>query len=155
LSPEGRRVLPLLSVVDNLRVGATALPAAEVAPRMEQMFGYFPRLRERARQFAGSLSGGEQQMLAIGRALMSKPRLFLLDEPSLGLAPIIVDRIGEILAEVQQRERLAVILAEQNAIWAMQIAQRTAVVELGKIAMEGASAELRNNQDVRRAYLGI
>jgi branched-chain amino acid transport system ATP-binding protein len=155
LSPEGRRVFPLLSVVDNLRVGATALPAAEVAPRMEQMFGYFPRLRERAHQFAGSLSGGEQQMLAIGRALMSKPRLFLLDEPSLGLAPIIVDRIGEILAEVQRSERLAVILAEQNAIWAMRIAQRTAVVELGKIAMEGTSAELRNNQDVRRAYLGI
>jgi branched-chain amino acid transport system ATP-binding protein len=155
LSPEGRRVFPLLSVVDNLRIGATALPAAEVAPRMEQMFGYFPRLRERAHQFAGSLSGGEQQMLAIGRALMSKPRLFLLDEPSLGLAPIIVDRIGEILAEVQRSERLAVILAEQNAIWAMRIAQRTAVVELGKIAMEGASAELRNNQDVRRAYLGI
>ena len=155
LSPEGRRVFPLLSVVDNLRVGATALPAAEVAPRMEQMFGYFPRLRERASQMAGSLSGGEQQMLAIGRALMSRPRLFLLDEPSLGLAPIIVDRIGEILAEVQRSERLAVILAEQNAIWAMQIAQRTAVVELGKIAMEGASAELRNNQDIRRAYLGI
>jgi branched-chain amino acid transport system ATP-binding protein len=154
-SPEGRRVFPLLSVMDNLRVGGTPLPSAEVAPRIEQILGYFPRLRERANQFAGSLSGGEQQMLAIGRALMSKPRLFLLDEPSLGLAPIIVDRIGEILAEVQQSERLAVVLAEQNAIWAMQIAQRTAVVELGKVAMEGASAELATNQDIRRAYLGI
>ena len=154
-SPEGRRVFPLLSVVDNLRVGATTLPAAEIAPRLEGVFGYFPRLRERANQFAGRLSGGEQQMLAIGRALMSKPRLFLLDEPSLGLAPIIVDRIGEILAEVQRSEGLAVVLAEQNAIWAMQVALRTAVVELGKVAMEGASSELRNNQDIRRAYLGI
>jgi len=154
-SPEGRRVFPLLSVRENLRVGATTLPSAEVSPRLEQIFDYFPRLRERAGQMAGSLSGGEQQMLAIGRALMARPRLFLLDEPSLGLAPIIVDRIGTIIADIQRTEGLAVILAEQNAIWAMQIARRTAVIELGRVAMEGTSESLKSNQEIRRAYLGI
>lgn len=153
-SPEGRRVFPMLSVLENLKTGAFTLPRARIAARLEQMYAYFPVLRERPGQLAGSLSGGEQQMLAIARALMSCPRLFLLDEPSLGLAPVIVQRIGQLIAEIQRSERLAVILAEQNALWAMGLAQRTAVIDLGRIQIEGASQVLRNNEDVRRAYLG-
>ncbi len=153
-SPEGRRVFPMLSVLDNLRTGAFTLPRARFGARLEQMYAYFPVLRERAGQLAGSLSGGEQQMLAIARALMSCPRLFLLDEPSLGLAPVIVQRIGRLITEIQRSERLAVILAEQNALWAMGLAQRTAVIDLGRIQLEGPSEVLRHNEDVRRAYLG-
>jgi branched-chain amino acid transport system ATP-binding protein len=153
-SPEGRRVFPLLSVLDNLRAGAFTLPRERFAARLAQVYGYFPRLQERPRQLAGSLSGGEQQMLAIARALMSCPRLFLLDEPSLGLAPVIVQRIGELITEIQRSEGLAVILAEQNALWAMRLAQRTAVIDLGRIQLEGPSEQLRHNEDVRRAYLG-
>jgi branched-chain amino acid transport system ATP-binding protein len=153
-APEGRRVFPLLSVLDNLRTGAYTLPRARFRSRLEQMYTYFPRLQERAGQLCGSLSGGEQQMLAIARALMSCPRLFLVDEPSLGLAPVIVQRIGQLIAEIQQSERLAVILAEQNALWAMGLAQRTAVIDLGRIKIEGPSEVLRHNEDVRRAYLG-
>ena len=152
--PEGRRVFPMHSVLDNLRAGAFTLPRARFRGRLEQMFGYFPRLKERASQMAGSLSGGEQQMLAIARALMSCPKLFLLDEPSLGLAPVIVQRIGELIREIQKSEGLAVILAEQNALWAMGLARRTAVIELGRIRLEGASDTLRNDENVRKAYLG-
>ncbi len=152
--PEGRRVFPMLSVLDNLRTGAYTLPRARFAARLEQMYRYFPRLEERRGQLAGSLSGGEQQMLAIARALMSCPRLFLLDEPSLGLAPVIVQRIGELIGEIQQSEGLAVVLAEQNALWAMELAQRTAVIDLGRIQLEGPSDVLRHNEDVRHAYLG-
>jgi branched-chain amino acid transport system ATP-binding protein len=144
----------MLSVLDNLRTGAFTLPRARFAARLEQMYAYFPRLRERPGQLAGSLSGGEQQMLAIARALMSCPRLFLLDEPSLGLAPLIVQRIGELIAEIQNSEGLAVILAEQNALWAMTLARRTAVIDLGRIQLAGPSDALRDNEDVRRAYLG-
>jgi branched-chain amino acid transport system ATP-binding protein len=153
-SPEGRRVFPLLSVLDNLRTGAFTLPRGRLAARLAQMYSYFPVLRERAGQLAGSLSGGEQQMLAIARALMSCPRLFLLDEPSLGLAPVIVQRIGQLITEIQKSERLAVILAEQNALWAMSLAQRTAVIDLGRIQLEGPSRVVRDNEDVRRTYLG-
>ena len=153
-SPEGRRVFGLLSVLDNLRTGAFTLPRAQFAARLAQVYEYFPLLKERPRQLAGSLSGGEQQMLAIARALMARPRLFLLDEPSLGLAPVIVQRIGALIAEIQKSEGLAVILAEQNALWAMGLAQRTAVIDLGRIQLEGPSETLRHNDDVRRAYLG-
>jgi branched-chain amino acid transport system ATP-binding protein len=153
-SPEGRRVFALLTVLDNLRTGAFTLPRPRFAARLEQVYTYFPLLQDRARQLAGSLSGGEQQMLAIARALMSCPRLFLLDEPSLGLAPVIVQRIGGLIAEIQKSEGLAVILAEQNALWAMGLAQRTAVIDLGRIQLEGPSETLRHNDDVRRAYLG-
>ena len=153
-APEGRRVFPLLSVLDNLRTGAFTLPRARFSSRLEQMYTYFPRLQERAGQLCGSLSGGEQQMLAIARALMSCPRLFLVDEPSLGLAPVIVQRIGQLIIEIQRSEGLAVILAEQNALWAMGLAQRTAVIDLGRIKLEGLSEVLRHNEDVRRAYLG-
>ncbi len=154
-SPEGRRVFAGLSVLENLNVGAYSRPPEELAERREQIFEYFPRLRERSSQRASSLSGGEQQMLAIGRALMSRPKLFLLDEPSLGLAPIIVERIGEILKAVQKREGLTVILAEQNANWALGVADRAVILELGRKTTEGPSAELLRDPTVRNAYLGI
>ena len=154
-SPEGRRVFPGLTVGENLKIGGYTRSKPEIEARMEQMFNYFPRLRERHKQDAGSLSGGEQQMLAIGRALMSYPRLFLLDEPSLGLAPIIVERIGEILQEIQATEKIAVILAEQNATWALNIASRAVILELGKNVAEGPSDELIQSPKIRNAYLGI
>jgi branched-chain amino acid transport system ATP-binding protein len=154
-SPEGRRVFPQLSVGENLRIGGHTRTRREIQERMEQMFAYFPRLRERANQRSSSLSGGEQQMLAIARALMSRPRLFLLDEPSLGLAPIIVTRIGEILQEIQASEGLAVILAEQNADWAMSIASRAVILELGRCVATGPTDELRRDPRVRNAYLGL
>jgi branched-chain amino acid transport system ATP-binding protein len=154
-SPEGRRVFPQLTVQENLKLGAYTRTSDECAKRMEEMYSYFPRLKERYAQQAGSLSGGEQQMLAIGRALMSYPKLFLLDEPSLGLAPIIVERIGDILLEVQAREKLSVILAEQNATWAMSIASRAVIIELGKVVAEGDSKELMKSPKVRDAFLGV
>ena len=153
-SPEGRRVFPQLSVYENLKIGAYSRPEG-FEERVEQMFTYFPRLRERSRQRASSLSGGEQQMLAIGRALMSRPKLFLLDEPSLGLAPIIVEKIGDILKEVQEREGISIILAEQNARWAMALAGRAIILELGRKVAEGLSSELMDDPKVQSAYLGI
>ena len=123
--------------------------------RLEQMLDAFPRLRERSGQRASSLSGGEQQMLAIGRALMARPRLFLLDEPSLGLAPIIVGKIGEILRDFQAREGLAIVLAEQNADWAMQLASRAVILELGLCVADGLCSDLRRDQRVQAAYLGL
>jgi len=154
-SPEGRRVFPALNVHENLKIGGYTRRGPEVEERMEQMYNYFPRLRERYKQDAGSLSGGEQQMLAIGRALMSYPKLFLLDEPSLGLAPIIVERIGEILQEIQAVEKLAVVLSEQNATWALSVASRAVILELGKNVAEGTSEELIRSPKIRTAYLGI
>jgi branched-chain amino acid transport system ATP-binding protein len=155
LSPEGRRVFPMLSVLENLRMGAFTRSRDDQAERLEQMLEAFPRLRERANQRASSLSGGEQQMLAIGRALMARPRLFLLDEPSLGLAPIIVSKIGEILLDIQAREGLAIVLAEQNADWAMQIATRAVILELGNCVADGLCVDLRRDPRVQAAYLGL
>ena len=154
-SPEGRRVFPQLSVLDNLRVGGISRAKSELPGRIERIYGYFPRLKERADQRAGSLSGGEQQMLAIGRALMSKPTLLMLDEPSLGLAPVIVERIGEILAEMQASEGLAVLLAEQNATWALSLAKRAVILDVGRIRMTGDAAKLLDDPAVRKAYLGV
>ena len=154
-SPEGRRVFPQLSVLDNLRVGGITRAKSELPGRIERIYGYFPRLKERADQRAGSLSGGEQQMLAIGRALMSKPTLLMLDEPSLGLVPVIVERIGEILAEVQASEGLAVLLAEQNATWALSLAKRAVILDVGRIRMTGDAAKLLDDPAVRKAYLGV
>jgi len=154
-SPEGRRVFPQLSVLDNLRVGGITRAKSELPGRIERIYGYFPRLKERADQRAGSLSGGEQQMLAIGRALMSKPTLLMMDEPSLGLAPVIVERIGEILAEVQASEGLAVLLAEQNATWALSLAKRAVILDVGRIRMTGDAAKLLDDPAVRKAYLGV
>jgi branched-chain amino acid transport system ATP-binding protein len=154
-SPEGRRVFGQLTVRENLEIGGITTDKAAMKSRMEQMFTYFPQLRERSSQRAGSLSGGEQQMLAIGRALMSRPRVFLLDEPSLGLAPIIVERIGEIIADVQQAEGLSVILAEQNAVWALTIAHSAVILELGHVALQGKPEDMRADPKVQLAYLGI
>jgi branched-chain amino acid transport system ATP-binding protein len=154
-SPEGRRVFRHLTVEENLRVGGYTQNPDDNAERMEQMYCYFPRLQERRKQLAGNLSGGEQQMLAIGRALMSRPKLFLVDEPSLGLAPIIVEKIGEILQEIQAREGLAVILSEQNAYWALGLANRAVVIELGRSTATGEAAALMEDPKIRSAYLGI
>ncbi len=154
-SPEGRRVFTATSVLENLHAGAHILPKRDVGPRLEQVLGYFPRLKERANQLAGSLSGGEQQMLAIGRALMSRPRLLLLDEPTLGLAPVMVQRIGEVIREIQEAEKLAVLVAEQNATWVLKLASRGVVLEVGHKRFEGSSAEMAHDPSVRQAYLGI
>src|SRR5690606_16537801 len=143
------------SVLENLHAGAHILPKSDVAPRLEQVLGYFPRLKERANQLAGSLSGGEQQMLAIGRALMSRPRLLLLDEPTLGLAPVMVQRVGEGMREGQPVVLLAGLVAEQDATWALKLGSRGVVLEGGHKRFEGSSAELAHDPNVRQAYLGI
>ena len=155
LSPEGRRVFPQLTVEENLRMGAFTRSRDESQERMQQIYRYFPRLKERSKQHASSLSGGEQQMLAIGRALMSRPKLFLLDEPSLGLAPIIVERIGDVLDEIRREEKLTVILAEQNAHWAMHLASRATIFELGRSVNTGQTEALLQDPAVRNAYLGV
>jgi branched-chain amino acid transport system ATP-binding protein len=155
--PEGRQNFSALSVRDNLLIGAYPVyrfaARAQVASDMERVFALFPRLRERAGQMAGSLSGGEQQMLAIGRVLMARPRLILLDEPSLGLAPRIV---GEILAQIGRLRDAGttVLLVEQNARGALSIADRCYVLESGRVVLEGAADELRRDERVQRAYLG-
>jgi branched-chain amino acid transport system ATP-binding protein len=154
-SPEGRRVFPGMSVYENLKVGAFSRSSEEFEERLPQIYDYFPRLKERASQRASSLSGGEQQMLAIGRALMSRPKLFLLDEPSLGLAPIVVERIGDLLQEIRAREGLSVILAEQNATWAMRVAERAVIMELGEKIAEGPTKDLMRDPRVQSAYLGL
>jgi branched-chain amino acid transport system ATP-binding protein len=155
ISPEGRRVFGQLSVAENLSMGAFARSREESHERAGQIYRYFPRLKERSKQRASSLSGGEQQMLAIGRALMSRPRLFLLDEPSLGLAPIVVERIGDVLDEIRREEKLTVILAEQNAHWAMHLASRAVIFELGRSVNTGRTDALLEDPAVRSAYLGV
>jgi branched-chain amino acid transport system ATP-binding protein len=155
LSPEGRRVFPQMTVADNLNVGGYHRSRPQTQERAAEIFEYFPRLKERARQLAGSLSGGEQQMLAIGRALMARPRLFLLDEPSLGLAPIVIERIGEILKMIQQRERVSIMLAEQNAAWALRIADDAVVLEMGVSQPTKPAREMLRDPEMRRAYLGV
>jgi branched-chain amino acid transport system ATP-binding protein len=154
-SPEGRRVFPQLSVLDNLKVGGISRDPAELPVRLSRIYGYFPRLKERARQRAGNLSGGEQQMLGIGRALMSQPSLLMLDEPSLGLAPVLVEHIGEILREIQKTEGLAVLLAEQNATWALSLASRAVILDVGRVRMTGNATDLLDDPAVQRAYLGV
>ena len=152
--PEGRRVFPYMTVSENLSMGAyVRADARAVAADRERVFTHFPILAERHRQPAGTLSGGEQQMLAIGRALMARPRLILFDEPSLGLAPTVVEAVFAIIAGIQ-REGTTVLMVEQNAYMALQLAMRAYVMETGRVTLEGPARELARNAHVRRAYLG-
>jgi branched-chain amino acid transport system ATP-binding protein len=151
--PEGRRVFNRLTVRENLDMGAYARADSRINQDRERVFALFPRLGERRRQVAGTLSGGEQQMLAIGRALMASPRLLLLDEPSMGLAPVLVEQILETVTSINQ-QGTTILLVEQNAALALEVAHRAYVLETGEIVLSGASADLRRNEAVRRAYLG-
>ena len=154
-SPEGRRLFPRMQVIDNLRMGAfLRKDAAGIHKDMERVFELFPRLKERTTQLAGTLSGGEQQMLAIGRALMSKPKLLMLDEPSLGLAPILIETIFQIVREINA-QGIPILLVEQNATKALEVANRAYVLETGSIVQTGSGKELLSSPDVQRAYLGI
>ncbi len=153
--PQGRGTFPELSVLDNLMAGAFTRKDSEVAADVERWFEVFPRLAERRAQRAGSLSGGEQQMLAIARALMSRPKLLLCDEPSLGLAPLITQELFEVIAQLNRETSLSVLLVEQNANLALKIAQRAYVLETGRIVASGTSAELSADDTVRKAYLGF
>jgi branched-chain amino acid transport system ATP-binding protein len=153
-SPEGRRLFPRMSVLENLEMGAFQREdRTTYKDDLERVFRLFPRLQERRTQKAGTLSGGEQQMCAIGRALMAHPKLLLLDEPSMGLAPILVERIFEIIVEIN-REGTPVLLVEQNALMALDVAQRGYVMETGTIALHGPASELKTNEQVRKTYLG-
>ena len=154
LVPEGRGVFPRLSVAENLAMGAFIRhDKAAVAADLDHVYGLFPRLKERAGQLAGTLSGGEQQMLAIGRALMSRPKLLLLDEPSMGLAPLMVQKIFEVIRTVAEAG-MTILLVEQNAKLALEVSQRGYVMESGEITLNGESASLLDDPKVRRAYLG-
>lgn len=153
LCPEGRRIFLQLTVRENLEMGAYSRPGSEVEASIEEIYQRFPRLKERYRQVAGTLSGGEQQMLAMGRALMSKPRLMMLDEPSMGLAPILVEQIFDIIKELNEAGT-TILLVEQNAQMALSVAHRGYVLETGRIVTSGTGEELLEDDAVRRAYLG-
>ena len=153
LCPEGRRIFQQMSVRENLEMGGYTRPASEIEGSLEDVFQRFPRLKEREKQVAGTLSGGEQQMLAMGRALMSKPKLLMLDEPSMGLAPILVEQIFDIIAELHAAGT-TILLVEQNAQMALSIANRAYVLGTGKITMSGAAADVLADDRVRAAYLG-
>jgi branched-chain amino acid transport system ATP-binding protein len=152
-APEGRRLFPFMTVVENLQMGATSADPRHFEEDIDRVFALYPILRERRHQRGGTLSGGEQQMLAIARALMSRPKLLLLDEPSLGLAPLLVKRIFGVIREINERDRVTVFLVEQNAHHALRIAQRGYVMANGRIALSGPARELLANPEVRRAYL--
>ena len=153
-SPEGRRIFPRMTVLENLEMGAfTRRDTSGIKEDLDRVYSLFPRLKERERQKGGTMSGGEQQMLAIGRALMANPRLLLLDEPSMGIAPILVERIYETIAEIN-RQGTTILLVEQNANYALEVSKRGYVLETGKVALEDASSALRTNPEVQKAYLG-
>ena len=153
LCPEGRRIFQQMTVRENLEMGAYSRPRGEIEDSIEEMFQRFPRLKERRKQIAGTLSGGEQQMLAMSRALMSKPKVLMLDEPSMGLAPILVDQIFQIIQELHA-SGTTILLVEQNARKALQIANRAYVLETGSITLSGTGTELASSPDVKKAYLG-
>ncbi|HPW00762.1 MAG TPA: ABC transporter ATP-binding protein, partial [Oscillospiraceae bacterium] len=151
--PEGRRIFQQLTVTENLEMGAYSRPNSEVKESIERVFDRFPRLRERYKQVAGTLSGGEQQMLAMGRSLMSHPKLMMLDEPSMGLSPLLVNEIFDIIEELN-KSGTTILLVEQNAKMALSIAHRAYVLETGHIRKEGSAKELLSDEDVKKAYLG-
>ncbi len=153
LAPEGRHCFPRMTVRENLDLGAHRRRGPEIAEDFARVYELFPQLKERARQKAGTMSGGEQQMLAIGRALMARPKLLMLDEPSLGIAPLLVDRIYETIAEIN-RAGVAILLVEQNANYALEAASRGYVLETGRVALANDSASLRDDPEVQKAYLG-
>ena len=153
LCPEGRRIFQQMTVKENLEMGGYTRPPKEIPAGIEEMFERFPRLKEREKQIAGTLSGGEQQMLAIARAMMSRPRLLMLDEPSMGLAPILVEQIFDIIKELHAAG-VTILLIEQNAQAALSVADRAYVMETGNITMSGVADDLLHNDDVRKAYLG-
>ncbi|MDH5579112.1 MAG: ABC transporter ATP-binding protein [Betaproteobacteria bacterium] len=153
--PDGRGTFVNLTTEENLRLGAyTRRDADAVQTDLERVYGYFPRLKERHAQQAGTLSGGEQQMLAVSRALMLRPRLMLLDEPSFGLAPLIVQELFEILRTVNEKEKVSMLVVEQNAAMALELADHAYLIETGRVVLSGTTAEIKNNDAVRRSYLG-
>ncbi|AJE99089.1 ABC transporter ATP-binding protein [Pandoraea apista] len=153
ISPEGRRVFPSLTVIENLKMGGFFASKDEIEAGMDHVFKLFPRLAQRGKQRAGTMSGGEQQMLAIGRALMSRPRLLLLDEPTLGLAPLVIAQIFDIIRAIRE-EGVTVFLVEQNANKALHVADRGYVLETGRVVLADSAANLLANDDIKRAYLG-
>ncbi|MBR0687714.1 ABC transporter ATP-binding protein [Bradyrhizobium manausense] len=153
--PEGRRVFPALTIDENLQMGGYTKSAAEIRQQREKVFALFPRLYERRGQIAGYMSGGEQQMLAIGRALMTGPVLLALDEPSLGLAPLIIDRIYEVIAKLRDEMKLTVLLVEQNAQRALDICDYAYILETGRVVLDGTPRKLSANEDVQEFYLGV
>lgn len=154
--PEGRRIFPDLSVFDNLLMGAYSkrYSKTELADRIAEQYEFFPKLKERATQMGGSLSGGEQQMLAIARGLMADPKLLMLDEPSLGLAPVIVEDIFKIIVQINEKKNIPIILVEQNAYMALETSNRAYVLELGEVRQSGDAAELLESPEIKKAYLG-
>ena len=152
--PEGRKIFPNLSVLENLELGSFTRARARRAQNLERVFGIFPRLKERIQQLAGTMSGGEQQMLAIGRGLMAEPRLLILDEPSLGLSPLLVEELFALIGQLN-REGLSILLVEQNVGQSLDIAMRAYVLENGAIRFSGSSGDLLASDDLRRAYLGV
>jgi branched-chain amino acid transport system ATP-binding protein len=153
--PDGRGTFAYLSTEENLRLGAyTRRDKARVHEDMERVYGYFPRLKERRRQQAGTLSGGEQQMLAVSRALMLRPKLLLLDEPSFGLAPLVVQELFHILRAINEAERVCMLVVEQNAALALSVADHAYVLETGRVVLSGTAQDIKNDDAVRRSYLG-
>jgi len=152
--PEGRKLFPEMAVIDNLLMGAYTIPQSERPQRLERVFSVFPVLKERQKQIAGTLSGGEQQMVAIGRGMMAGPKLLMLDEPSLGLAPLLVEEVFRVITEIN-RLGVTVLLVEQNTQHALTLAHKGFVMELGRIALSGSGSELLANSNVRKAYLGL
>jgi len=153
--PDGRGTFVRLTVEENLQLGAiTRRDRAGIADDVDRVLGYFPRLRERYRQQAGTLSGGEQQMLAIGRAFMLRPKLMLLDEPSFGLAPLVVEEVFSILKQLNEKEKVSIFLVEQNASLALNLADHAYLIETGRAVMSGSAREIRENENIRRVYLG-
>jgi branched-chain amino acid transport system ATP-binding protein len=152
--PEGRRIFPNMTVAENLDLGCYRRARRNRAQNRERVYGIFPRLAERQRQSAGTLSGGEQQMLAIGRGLMAEPVLLILDEPSLGLSPLLVEELFALIRRINQ-EGIALLLVEQNVVQSLEVAQRAYVLDNGAIVLQGSAAEVRDNPDLKRAYLGM